>query len=98
MTAHDIQTLNRLAVEGAAALTPIATNGSTDSHGGRVEPTAVSVARGLLALEQAGSLAQRTRRSLEASERVTNGLSWLRRFKLNSKRPRPSFQPRTSSV
>lgn len=65
MTSKDLRTLAQLATIANSSLLPIASNGATDAHGGRFEPEAQSVARGLLALERAGDLARQIR------ERVT---------------------------
>lgn len=62
---HDITELARLAVEGAAALTPHAAGTPKDSHGNEPEAPAKSIARGLAALEQAGALARRIREGAE---------------------------------
>lgn len=57
----DITELARLAVEGAAALTPHAAGTPKDSHGNEPEASAVSIARGLHALIEAGRLAEQIR-------------------------------------
>ena len=57
----EITELARLAIEGAAALTPHAAGTPKDSHGNEPEPPAKSIARGLAALIEAGDLARRIR-------------------------------------
>jgi hypothetical protein len=64
MKKADIANLTRLAAQATASLLPVASNGSTDSHGGRPEPEAKSIARGLIALEEAGDLARQIREKI----------------------------------
>ena len=69
MTYRELRELNDLATTAAASLLPVTSGGATDGHGGRPETEAESIARGFIALESAGELAQRIRHDLEASKR-----------------------------
>lgn len=62
MTRHQIHELTDLATQAAAALIPLSADGEgRDSHGGKLPSPAATLARALVALEQAGTLAAQIR-------------------------------------
>lgn len=69
MTSAQIRHLSDLATRAAAALIPIAADGiGADSHGGRLPDPAATLARALVALEEAGALAAQIRENAMGSK------------------------------